>query len=761
MKAKQFACLTACMLLASMLPMLPAQAADADGENGALTDPLFGTLPDWVPHDFASAMEFRNTHGKSYVADGVICLVRGMQQFRTDDYRFELGGSMTTVNTPACSQPKIYALEIPEKPDPADAEAVKAYEDYCDSVGNPSHDYKYFEEFADRKTQPVFEVALFRVLDDLELTVAWQEKIGDEYKTTETFRFGSADGHMYQSGLWGWVPDCKAEYDAFFDDFGRASVFDDYIIYCADVNRSTGDTLKMTQESDDGCEIRQVLESNCTPFRVWSEDGTGSSSVILYLPVTDGTVYVNWTVGRDVPGAEPTDQYIGTYEVKEDCTLVYDRSEQKKHDLILTLQDQDTGVLIDTSSGGDVLMRQSGSGAPDDPITTETFQIKSNPAKFDSNRIISRTDDYFYYPKSNAGYYSEAKFEGEGSGQYRTYLTCKMKWHAGGDLNGSDGFTIADIVLLTKLLLGQDVKITDWNAADFCRDNILNAADLAMMKKEYFRQHTEIVKPDTPAEQYSGFYVIGDNLNLYAGPGTDYMVVGTFEQFAFFIERGYNKGDEDWVYVNGGWIKTKCDNSDEPNIRFADVAFDKPVIYLYPEQETDVHVELELTTSELATTYPKYHNGWDVTASPDGTLTNKADGTHHRYLFWDSVHGSNAFDLSQGFCVAGSDTEQFLKGALTEMGLTESERNEFIVYWLPRMEHNPYNLITFQGAAYTDTAKLHITPEPDSICRVFMAYLPLEHAVEIAPQQLSTFERTGFAVVEWGGTELSAVRKPE
>ncbi len=42
------------------------------------------------------------------------------------------------------------------------------------------------------------------------------------------------------------------------------------------------------------------------------------------------------------------------------------------------------------------------------------------------------------------------------------------------------------------------------------------------------------------------------------------------------------------------------------------------VIYLYPEQETDVHVELELTESELNTTYPKYDSGWDVTAYPDG-----------------------------------------------------------------------------------------------------------------------------------------------
>ena len=80
--------------------------------------------------------------------------------------------------------------------------------------------------------------------------------------------------------------------------------------------------------------------------------------------------------------------------------------------------------------------------------------------------------------------------------------------------------------------------------------------------------------------------------------------------------------------------------------------------------------------------------------------------------------------------------------------------NEFIVYWLPRMEHNAYNLRTFQGEAYTDSAKLDITPEPDSLLRVFMAYVPLDNAVDIEPQQLETFERKGFAVVEWGGSEI-------
>ncbi len=757
MKTKMLACLTACMLFASAVPMLPAQADDT--ENAA-TDPLFGTLPDWVPQDFVSAVQFWNTHGKSYISDGIICLVRPMAHFRTDDYGFEIGGSMTLVNTPASSQPKIYELEIPEKPDPEDAEAVKAYEEFCDSLGNYSHNYSVFEQYADCKTQTALEVELFRVIEGRELTVAWYEKEGGEYKTTKKFRFGCTDGNVFESDLWGWVPDCEPEYEAFLDHYGRASVHGEYIAYCADVNYTTGAGLKMTQESDDGCEIKQVLESGCTPFRLSDGTGSGSSSVILYQPVSDGTVCVNWTVGRSFSDEEPFEQTVGKYVVQDNCSRIDDESEDKQQSLILTFLDQDTGEMIDTSSRQDVLMRQSTSFDPSEPVVTETYKITSNPFRFENNLVVYRSDDYFFYPKSNAGYYGEAQFETTGFDQYQTCMTCKMKWHPGGDLNGKDDFTIADIVLLTKLLAGQDVGITDWNAADFCRDNRLNAADLSLMKRVYIRKHTKITEPDTLCDDYHSFCVIGDNLNLYAGPGKDYMVIDTFEQDSFFFERGYNKGDDDWVYVGSGWIKTKCDNSDKPNILFLDMAVDKPVIYLYPEQETDVHVELELTESELATTYPKYQNGWDVTASPDGSLLNKSDGTHHRYLFWDSVHAKNIFDLSKGFCVAGSDTEQFLKRTLTEMGLTESEMNEFIVYWLPRMEHNPYNLIAFQGDAYTDSAKLHITPEPDSMLRVFMTYLPLEQAVEIEPQQFSTFERTGFTVVEWGGSELSAAIRP-
>ena len=178
---------------------------------------------------------------------------------------------------------------------------------------------------------------------------------------------------------------------------------------------------------------------------------------------------------------------------------------------------------------------------------------------------------------------------------------------------------------------------------------------------------------------------------------------------------------------------------------------EKPVIYLYPEEITKVSVQLDYS-GELTCTYPAYDDGWTVTAAPDGTLTDEKGQTYN-YLYWEG-EGTEQYDFSKGFCVAGTDTAAFLEDALAQLGLTRKEANEFIVYWLPRMEQNPYNLIAFQQEAYTEAAKLTVTPTPDSILRVFMAWKPLEKPVNIPAQTLPAFERRGFTVVEWGGAEV-------
>lgn len=177
----------------------------------------------------------------------------------------------------------------------------------------------------------------------------------------------------------------------------------------------------------------------------------------------------------------------------------------------------------------------------------------------------------------------------------------------------------------------------------------------------------------------------------------------------------------------------------------------KPVIYLYPEETTEVTVELDFK-GKLTSTYPAYENGWRVTAQPDGTLTD-ADGQEYNYLFWEGKSESK-FDFSKGFCVKGSDTAEFLEEALSKLGLNRSEANEFIVYWLPLMEKNRYNVISFQTEAYTANAKLIVDPAPDTVIRVFMAWYGTKKPVKITEQELSAPERVGFTVVEWGGSEI-------
>ena len=175
----------------------------------------------------------------------------------------------------------------------------------------------------------------------------------------------------------------------------------------------------------------------------------------------------------------------------------------------------------------------------------------------------------------------------------------------------------------------------------------------------------------------------------------------------------------------------------------------KPVIYLYPEEKTDVSVQLDLDGSFLYTK-PSYEDGWNVTAAPDGTLTTQ-DGKTYPYLFWEGQLNTE-YDFSTGFCVSGSESEAFLRESLATLGLNQSETDDFIDFWLPFMQKNPYNVISFQTAAYTDAAKLSISPQPDTTIRVFMAWYSSDEAVDIPVQTLPQTQRSGFTAVEWGGT---------
>lgn len=176
----------------------------------------------------------------------------------------------------------------------------------------------------------------------------------------------------------------------------------------------------------------------------------------------------------------------------------------------------------------------------------------------------------------------------------------------------------------------------------------------------------------------------------------------------------------------------------------------KPVIYLYPESETKVNVQVT-PTGGFTVTDPVYPDGgWNVTATPESQLTD-THGDVYPYLFWEGL-GLNYELPEEGFVVAQANIDGFFTDTLARLGLNAKESADFMEYWVPKFTGAPYFFVTFVDQADFDlVAPLKVEPKPDTVIRVFMDYRPLQQPIEVTPQHISTPARTGFTVVEWGG----------
>lgn len=180
------------------------------------------------------------------------------------------------------------------------------------------------------------------------------------------------------------------------------------------------------------------------------------------------------------------------------------------------------------------------------------------------------------------------------------------------------------------------------------------------------------------------------------------------------------------------------------------VTVDKPILYLYPTEDTYVKVKLA-NDKNIITSYPDYQNGWEILAKENGDLYD-SNGKYYYALYWDEK-SNNQIDFNTGFYVTKENAIPFLEEKLSIIGFNDRERNEFIMYWLPKLENNKKSLVYFELTKERETNnKLIITPQPTSLLRVNMHIKKVEKEIEIPEQIFTTFERKGFTVVEWGGT---------
>ncbi len=443
MKHKLTALLTAAMLLASSGTILPVQA-----EDDSYMDSVIGTLPDWTPMNFIDAMEFYNKYGKTHVEDNFICLVKPMRLDEKDKYITSYSGSMAMINTPACTSPALFKLEIPEKPDPNDEEALAAYEELCNKLGVPTDDYTFFEDYAKSEVQYIFKVQMFRVLEGHDLTVEWIMDLGEGYKKMiiDTFTFENPSGYIEQTDIYSWLPDCPAEY-TWLNSYSHEStlagsgacVYDNYIAYCAEVNASTGASLEMKQSGDGA--IEYYMESDCNGFDLRSEvelvDGQSSSSVIVYEPIADGLVDVEWSVGRHWSDEAPFDITNVLSLIKNNCSEIVDCSHGST---IITFLDKATGELIDVPENSS-FMKSTIQHSPDEPCLSELFPIDSNPCIIDSIRAYDPNCSYSFDIRTEDGYYDFEGFEVTSEEEKHRNVNCYLSYKANPEPVLPDGAT--------------------------------------------------------------------------------------------------------------------------------------------------------------------------------------------------------------------------------------------------------------------------------------------------------------------------------
>jgi hypothetical protein len=181
-------------------------------------------------------------------------------------------------------------------------------------------------------------------------------------------------------------------------------------------------------------------------------------------------------------------------------------------------------------------------------------------------------------------------------------------------------------------------------------------------------------------------------------------------------------------------------------------AWCKPAINLYPTQKATIHVQVA-PQGKLLTTTPAYpQTGWDVTAAPDGTITQ--GNQTFPYLYWEaSLPDALITQPKDGYVVAYNQLANLFQTILPQLGLNQREQDQFQSYWLKALPASPYYFVgVVPQSQINDLAPLTISPTPDSLLRVTLYFKALtDNSLQVQAPQLPSFTRHGFTATEWGG----------
>lgn len=267
---------------------------------------------------------------------------------------------------------------------------------------------------------------------------------------------------------------------------------------------------------------------------------------------------------------------------------------------------------------------------------------------------------------------------------------------------------------------------------NFCPPDTINPNGCVCKSQGYGGDYESYMCNDTTAYSGKVVYFKRPGLNRYMrlkGPPWEFPDSITPDQFAQAVQ--------------------------DPSCARVCIEYDKPVLYLYPEEPTYVDVKLEVP-GFVFKSIPEYPDeGWqDVLAYPNGTLIYK--GKTYGDLFYETTVVENPSTRNEGILIARDTLYRDLDRLIVAYGLQGKERSDFLEYWVPRLQREGGSYYFTRILTWEEKNKVdlvHIDPKPDTFIHLLLEFKAVSRDYQFKRQSLPVKqpERKGFTVVEWGG----------
>ena len=230
---------------------LPVQTASVYVNDDMTVSSSKNELPDWIPHDQDSLIDFLDKHGKTWVQDGIICCARQIHEMISTRYTYSFSGSA--------------------------AENIKDYVIFSERISPDSE-----------VPSLVYEVTAYRIPNGTDLDISFNYG-SSQKKINASFAFEKdSSGHITQKDIYSWLPDSDEEFNDYYKKHGDFSIQNGYIVYCTSIPASSGYNLYLHQNGTGT--VSEYHEEVSAPAKDITRDGGTMHFVKLYKPLNEGTV---------------------------------------------------------------------------------------------------------------------------------------------------------------------------------------------------------------------------------------------------------------------------------------------------------------------------------------------------------------------------------------------------------------------------------------------------------------------------------------